>query len=157
PLAVSFSAANSIGTITDYLWDFGDGTTDQGPDHVQVSHTYTTPGAYTATLTINGAAGATRVIIVTKPVVAATALKGKVTLNFRSVPDFPDDLFQFTLRAPDLIRPKTDLPLLTVSTYRIRAGGSVDGTMPTTKVATATLDSHGMARTLSMNFKLNLQ
>jgi PKD repeat protein len=33
-----------------YVWDFGDGT--PGSDQISVGHTYTTPGQYTATLTV---------------------------------------------------------------------------------------------------------
>lgn len=38
-------------TITGYLWDFGDGNTSTNPNP---SHCYTTPGAYTVCLTIDG-------------------------------------------------------------------------------------------------------
>jgi len=37
------------GLIVSYLWDFGDGATDTGP---QSSHTYATAGSYTTTLTV---------------------------------------------------------------------------------------------------------
>ncbi|MGV3658212.1 MAG: PKD domain-containing protein [Chitinophagaceae bacterium] len=43
PFNVTFnsSATPGDGTITDYFWDFGDGTTDQGLDKQSISHTYT--------------------------------------------------------------------------------------------------------------------
>jgi PKD repeat protein len=44
------------GTITDYSWAFGDGTSGTG---AVVSHTYATPGTYTATLTVTGSDGGT--------------------------------------------------------------------------------------------------
>jgi PKD repeat protein len=53
PLEVEFSD-ESTGTITSWLWDFGDGytSTEQSP-----SHTYYFAGDYTATLTVTGASG----------------------------------------------------------------------------------------------------
>lgn len=59
PLAVNFigSASNDPdGTIASYAWSFGDGgtSTAQNP-----SHTYTTPGTYTATLTVTDNRGGT--------------------------------------------------------------------------------------------------
>lgn len=58
PLTVSFvgSGNDPDGAITEYSWIFGDGlgSTQQSP-----SHTYTTAGTYTATLTVRDEAGAT--------------------------------------------------------------------------------------------------
>jgi len=53
---VSLDAGNSSDNvgIVSYEWDFGDGTTGTGPT---VSHTYTEPGNYTATLIVRDAAG----------------------------------------------------------------------------------------------------
>jgi PKD repeat protein len=52
-LTVAFSDTSS-GTVTSWAWDFGDGSssTAQHP-----SHTYTTPGTYTVSLTVTGPAG----------------------------------------------------------------------------------------------------
>lgn len=54
PLSVQFTD-NSTGTITSWTWDFGDGatSTSQSPSHV-----FTTPGAYTVSLTATGPGGA---------------------------------------------------------------------------------------------------
>src|SRR4029453_13148770 len=53
PLAVDF-ADESIGTVTDYLWNFGDGTTSTASNPSKI---YSTPGVYTVTLTVTGVAG----------------------------------------------------------------------------------------------------
>jgi PKD repeat protein len=61
------------GTITRYIWDFGDGYTDEGKT---VSHTYRTAGAYTVTLQVydnteaknNSAYDTSKVIIDRRPV-----------------------------------------------------------------------------------------
>ncbi len=59
PLAVLFSSAGSSdpeGTTLSYLWEFGDNTSSTLADP---SKTYSTPGTYTATLTVKDAAGFT--------------------------------------------------------------------------------------------------
>src|SRR5438094_317109 len=55
--AVSFSGSGSDlgGTVVSYSWDFGDGTSATG---ATVSHIYTAPGSYTATLTVMDDRGA---------------------------------------------------------------------------------------------------
>ena len=80
PLAVTFSSSGSSdpdGTIASYAWTFGDGgtSTDANP-----AHTYTTPGNYSAELTVtddDGAVGSDTVNIVVNanqpPVAAAGA------------------------------------------------------------------------------------
>jgi len=71
PLTITFSGSASstpIGTITDYTWDFGDGESATG---INVSHTYTPAGNYTATLTVTtdlgGTNSTTKVITVLAP------------------------------------------------------------------------------------------
>jgi len=78
PSTVKFVGSNSYdtdGVITNYLWDFGDGTnsTLANPTHV-----YTTPGTYTATLLVtdnsNGTGSATTAPMVVKAVSAVKAV-----------------------------------------------------------------------------------
>jgi PKD repeat protein len=75
PLLVSFTDT-STGDITSWAWSFTSGT--GGSTGPNVTHTFPTPGAYTATLTVNGPGGtssATRAIVVTTapPVASFTA------------------------------------------------------------------------------------
>lgn len=55
PLTVSFVAGTSCGTADSYHWDFGDGATDDTAS-ATVSHTYTTVGKFTVTVsaTVSG-------------------------------------------------------------------------------------------------------
>jgi alpha-tubulin suppressor-like RCC1 family protein len=66
PLTVTFTDV-SVGNITTWLWDFGDGTTGTLPN---ASHAYTKSGVYTVKLTASGPDGTdskTRQVIVSDP------------------------------------------------------------------------------------------
>jgi len=54
PLTVNFDASCSSGEITSYSWDFGDGNSGSGETP---SHTYTSEGWYTVSLTVSGPGG----------------------------------------------------------------------------------------------------
>jgi len=57
PLTVSFDGSQSTspnGDIVSYEWDFGDSSTSTG---IKTSHTFTSPGEYTVTLTVTDALG----------------------------------------------------------------------------------------------------
>jgi hypothetical protein len=89
--SASFSGAASYdpdGSIVSYLWAFGDGTTASG---VSVSHSYTSAGVYTVTLTVTDNLGATSTASVsatvtaladtTPPTVSMTAPTGGSTIS----------------------------------------------------------------------------
>jgi hypothetical protein len=54
PITFAPSACTDIVGISDGTWDFGDGTTANG---TKATHTYSTAGTYTATLTVQDFAG----------------------------------------------------------------------------------------------------
>ncbi|MDX6613328.1 MAG: trimeric autotransporter adhesin [Blastocatellia bacterium] len=57
PLSVNFDGSNSTtvsGTIVNYAWDFGDGSTGSG---ATLQHSYSTPGIYCASLTVTDSNG----------------------------------------------------------------------------------------------------
>ncbi len=56
PLTVHFTSSGSVGDITEWRWNFGDGRTSKLRNP---SHTYNRAGAYTVTLTVAGPYGAT--------------------------------------------------------------------------------------------------
>ncbi|MBI3801511.1 MAG: PKD domain-containing protein [Deltaproteobacteria bacterium] len=66
PLVVSFDGSGSTdadGTIVSYAWSFGDGASASG---ITASHPYTTPGGYTARLTVTddqGTSASAKVVI----------------------------------------------------------------------------------------------
>ncbi|MGQ9759979.1 MAG: PKD domain-containing protein [Candidatus Methanomethylicaceae archaeon] len=69
---VTFDAGGSSDNvgIVSYEWDFGDGTSKAG---VTASHTYTSPGTYTVTLTVKDAAGNADTASITITVISAGA------------------------------------------------------------------------------------
>src|SRR3989344_5427306 len=79
-VSVNFDASGSYdpdGTIVSYAWDFGDGNFGNG---VTVSHSYTTDGAYTVTLTVTDNGGAvaqdtSSVTVITAPADTVTITK----------------------------------------------------------------------------------
>lgn len=74
PLEVTFSAADSFDVegsgIQSYIWDFGDGHTAEG---IEVTHTYTDNGIYSATVQVVGSLGNTGVSDPVTVVVGNTA------------------------------------------------------------------------------------
>src|SRR6185503_5905129 len=83
PLLVNFTNS-STGTITNALWDFGDGVTSN-TTLTRLTHTYPTPSTNTVTLTVNGPLGTAQLTrtnyVVVNEQPAQLAL-GPATLNF---------------------------------------------------------------------------
>ncbi|MBU1367389.1 MAG: PKD domain-containing protein, partial [Candidatus Omnitrophica bacterium] len=87
PLEVSFiaEAADADGTIVKYLWNFGDGESLEGKT---VTHTYTTAGTYTVTLTVTDNDG--KSVFLTKSVEVVTneaPVDDSVIANFFTYPN----------------------------------------------------------------------
>ena len=57
PLAVAFINASS-GSVTNSVWNFGNGLSVTNNSGISVTNTYTVPGTYTVTLTVTGTGGA---------------------------------------------------------------------------------------------------
>lgn len=102
PLDVLFNATGSSGDIQSYFWDFGDGATAQG---IQVSHTYTTLGEFTATLTITDSNLDTRktqmVISVSKNAVTVFPYQALGKIDFLKA---ERNALNFAVIVPDLVR-----------------------------------------------------
>jgi hypothetical protein len=102
PLTVAFSGTASVGSITTYNWDFGDGNTDSG---LNVTHTYTAPGTYLATLTVTDGGGkqsqATVAIKVEKRQAAGFPTRFQLHLNF---PQKRADKLSLTMTVRELVK-----------------------------------------------------
>ncbi len=59
-------SVSPVGTIVNYAWNFGDGTTLETSEPL-VSHTYAAPGNYTVTLVVTNSAGTSTLEIYTPP------------------------------------------------------------------------------------------
>ncbi len=55
PVNFDGSLSTHVSPITNYIWDFGDGTPVMNDSIATISHTYATPGAYTVTLAVQDA------------------------------------------------------------------------------------------------------
>jgi PKD repeat protein len=89
PLTVNFNAAGSTdadGSIVSYAWNFGDGGSQTGGSTAQ--RLYSTPGTYTATVTVtdnSGLTGSKSVTINVNPQVAAPTMSvAGITMSLRT-------------------------------------------------------------------------
>ena len=60
PLTVTFQS-ESTGVIDNQQWQFGDGADDSA---LQPDHTYSAPGSYSVTLTVEGPGGVDQITII---------------------------------------------------------------------------------------------
>jgi hypothetical protein len=79
PLTVVFTAAVT-GTITNWVWNFGDGNIITNTTDASVTNTYASGGDYTVTLTVYGPGGSTTTIL-SNYVIASPAPKIFTTLS----------------------------------------------------------------------------
>lgn len=89
PATVSFDASGTViysGTITDYTWDFGDGTTVSSGTSVTTTHTYTDPGSYTVTLTVTDNGGYTETTEMTAVVYPTSTISSDMTFDLDHSP-----------------------------------------------------------------------
>ena len=77
PLAVTFTATTSSAQTIDYNWDFGDGATASGKT---ASHTYTTKGNYTVTLTASVGGGGCQDVVTKKDYILVSAYTSDFTI-----------------------------------------------------------------------------
>ena len=89
---ITFDGRASQGAITSYTWDFGDGTSASG---AVVSHAYTSPGTYTARLTVRDSYGR---------IATDTA---QVNVSPPSLPDLVIDQIVYSPSSPTVGQPIT--------------------------------------------------
>ncbi len=107
PLTVSFDGSGSSdadGTIVSYTWNFGDGGSQTGGS--TAARTYSSPGTYTATLTVTDNAGLTDTRSVTITAQQAATIKtlsiAGIAMSLRTFrKDEADALAQITVRDKD--------------------------------------------------------
>ena len=103
PLAVQFTNS-STGTVSSWAWDFGDSATRSNPSP---SHTYTSPGSYTARLTVSNASGSS-----SKTASVTATSSALPTANFSASPGsgqapLNGPVYQYLCRDRQLVGPGT--------------------------------------------------
>ena len=100
--AVSFTSngsSDSNGTITDYLWDFGDGSS---ANQANPTHVYTSSGEYNVSLTVTDNQGASQTTTTTATIEQDSSVGEGVLQNNQtiSVSGAQDELQYFTFAVP---------------------------------------------------------
>jgi hypothetical protein len=92
PLSVTFTNSATSSSITNWVWNFGNGTSITNSTDRNVTNSYATAGNYTVTLTVEGPGGAgsqsTFVVVVTgsKPTLSITQSSGQFVINGTNAP-----------------------------------------------------------------------
>ncbi len=120
PLAVAFSSAGSSdpdGDTLSYSWEFGDGTPNSTA--ANPSHTYTTPGTYTAKLTVSDGKGNSD----SKTVAVEVRSAGAQTLTFTPEADTWVDQSRPTMAFGTSSQMRADTSPVSNSFIRFRVSG----------------------------------
>ncbi|MBI1973823.1 PKD domain-containing protein, partial [Candidatus Micrarchaeota archaeon] len=96
-ITLSGTASDPDGIIISYSWNFGDGRTGSGQT---ASHTYLSPGTYTATLTVMDNRG------------AVASDSARITVISQSTDDSTSDTIERVLATPSLSRPGQKISVL---------------------------------------------
>jgi PKD repeat protein len=92
PLTVVFTNTASGGGITNWVWNFGNGTMITNTTAANVTNTYATAGSYTVTLTVYNPGGSSSVTVANfivaspTPKVTLTAANGQIVLSGTNCP-----------------------------------------------------------------------
>jgi YVTN family beta-propeller protein len=142
--ASSFDASGSsvaYGTITSYVWNFGDGTsaTTSTP---ATTHTYAAAGSYTVTLTETDSAGTSTAQVFTGQTVSRHGGASAQTTRIASIPPMPPTPTAALTRTPTRVLPTA--VRISVSSLTITARGEV--VIPLVCPATASQGCRGTIR-----------
>lgn len=116
------TASTTVGTISSYQWDFGDGSTGTGQT---TAHTYADTATYTVTLTVRDSTGSSKVV--TKNVTPQNQnVAFPLAITVRPTDRFADQPYVTTATAT------ASSPAGAITGYRWTwQGGSADGSNPT--------------------------
>jgi PKD repeat protein len=125
PLAVTFSDT-SAGSITNLLWNFGDGQTTNAAAGALVSHTYQTNGTYTVSLKASGSGGSNTntqtglvtVLVPNPPQITSISLSGATALVLQGTGGPTNGGYYYWLRSStNLTLPLTNWSLVATNPF----------------------------------------
>ena len=113
PLTISFTGQQSYdpdGSVALYAWNFGDGSSSQGP---QVSHTYRSPGTFQVRLTVTDTQGLTGTSVITITVSSQVTTRATTPPSITGLPTtVPFTTVPPTTPAPPFVLPSLSEPVL---------------------------------------------
>jgi hypothetical protein len=138
PLQVVFTNT-ATGTITSWVWNFGNGTIITNTTGNAVTNTYTTGGAYTVTLTVSGPAGSSSNVLANfivaspTPKLASVAFSGgKLVLGGTNA---PAGVKYRILTATNLVLPLASWTPVLTNTFLSNGSFAYTNSTPTNKAA----------------------